>query len=148
MPCCQYRSECETLREAARAAQGLVQLARESLNFAELILDAAQEIVDVARLTLDAANAALDTARATYQVGADAALTIAQVGINGLVSIREISFDVELSVADGGAFAASIQASFLGQADVTLSVNINLRDITATARNLADQIGNEFSSLF
>ena len=130
------------------AINDVVQSAQASLSVAEAQLAAAQRDADSAGATLQAANAALTTATVANQLGTEAAETIARVGLNGLVSIREIVFDESLSVADGGAVTAFIRASFLGQADHFLFMSINLRDITAIARDLAEQIGNGFSSLF
>ncbi len=126
----------------------MVSTARRSLDAAKDVLDGARATVNTARVSLDAANLALQAASATYNVGSKAAGKIASFGINGLISIREISFDVNLSVANGGSFSGSVRANFLGQTEVTVRLNINVRDITSMAKQLANRIGDDFSSLF
>ena len=122
--------------------------ARQSLDAAEAALVAAQDIVNAARSSLDAAVGVLEAASQTYRAGSLAAQKIAEVGVNGLISIREISFDVSLSAASGGSFAGSVRVSFLGQTEVSVGLSINMQDITAMARQLADRVGNGLSSLF
>ena len=143
---------CEALRATANlgidVAEGVVEGARQTLTLAKLALEAAQEIVDASQVTLDIANGVLEAAAATYRFGTEAATAIAEFGLTGLINIREISFDVGLSAATGGQFSASIRASFLGSDEVTLSLSINVRDIVSIAKDLAEEIGEGFSSLF
>ncbi len=104
--------------------------------------------MNIARLSLDVANAALQAALATYKVGIKAAEKIANFSINGLISIREISFDVDLSVASGGSFSGLVRASFLRQAEISVSLKIDTRDITSMAKQLTGEIENDFLLLF
>ncbi len=118
------------------------------MDIANAALTAAQGTVTVAQSSLDLANLALSAVEQTYRIGTMAANEIAKVGLNGLISIREITFDVSLSAANGGTFSGSVRASFVGQAEVSASATINLRDIAAIAKDLADNIGSGLSSLF
>ncbi len=102
----------------------------------------------VARSSLNLAKLVLAAARHTYRFGTRAAAEIAKFGLKGLISIHAITFDVSLSTADGGTFSGSIRASFLKQAKVSVRATINLWDIPAIAKNLADNIGSGLSSLF
>ena len=132
-------------------------------------MSAAEEAVDSSRVTLDATKAALaipegalvaaeqgvnvaqtalDGIKAAYAAGLKAAEFIARLGLNGLISIREISFDVSLDVAAGGSFSGSVRAVFAGAAEVTISFNINLYDITSMVTQLVNRIGDGLSSLF
>ena len=61
---------------------------------------------------------------------------------------KEISFSANLDVAAGGSFSGSVRAVFAGAAETTVSININLHDIISMAKQLADHIGSEFSSIF
>ena len=137
-----------TAKEAVSTAQGVVNGAQKSLDAAKLTLKGAEETVNAAKKSLDLAKLALKATSETYKFGAEAAQKITEVGVNGLVSIQEVFFDVNLSVANGGSFAGSVRANFLGQAEIRVSLTINLRDITAMAKQLADHIGKGFSSLF
>ncbi len=137
-----------TAEEAIRAAEGTVSVAQKSVDAAEGVLKAAQATVNAARGSLNAAKEVLKATSDTFKVGSEVARKIADFGVNGLISIREISFDVNLSVASGGSFSGSVRASFLGQADISVSLRIDMRDITSMAKQLADEIGNAFSSLF
>lgn len=101
----------------------------------------AEEGVNVAQRVLDGIEAA-------YAAGLKAAEFIAKLGLNGLISIREISFDASLDAASGGAFSGSVRAVFVGAAEVTISFNINLYDITSMVKQLVDHIGDGLSNLF
>lgn len=137
-----------TARVVLRAAEAAFNGAQHSVNVATVAFQAAQVTVNAARGSLDAANLVLETISEAYHVGIEVAGKIAELGTSGLVSIREISFEVSLGEANTGYFAATVKASFLRNADATIHLNINLRDITTIARGLADEIGDHFSSLF
>ncbi len=127
---------------------GIVRIARHSLVVAEGTLRAVQATVNTARVSLHVANAVLHAASNTYRVGTEAAHKITQFGLNGLIDIRMMTFDVNLNVANGGSFSGLVRVRFFGHAESTIHLHINLRDITAMAKQLADRIGNHFSSLF
>ena len=97
---------------------------------------------------MSGAQAALDGVEAAYAAGLKAAEFVAKLGLNGLISIREISFDVSLDVASGGSFSGSVRAVFGGAAEVTISFNINVYDITSMVKQLVNEIGDGLSSLF
>lgn len=122
-------------------SRGVLDAAKAALIPLEAAVEAAQKAVDVAQ-------DALDEVQSAFAVGLQAANTIASVGLNGLISIREISFSARLDVAVGGAFSGSVRAVFVGSAEVTVSLDINLRNVPSMAKQLADHIGNGFSSLF
>ena len=123
------------------ASRFTLEIAKAGLEIPQLALLAARETVTVAELAVDGIEAA-------YAAGLQAAEFIARVGLNGLISIREISFDVSLSAAAGGAFSGSVTAVFLGSAEVTISFNIDLYDIISMVTQLVDHIGDGLSSLF
>ena len=135
----------------------------------KLLLKGAEELVDSSRVTLEAAKAALyipegaliaaqgtvtaaqttlEGVEAAYAAGLKAAEFVAKLGLNGLISIREISFDVRLDVASGGSFSGSVRAVFAGAAEVTISFNINVYDILSMVKQLVNEIGDGLSSLF
>ena len=94
------------------------------------------------------AEQALEGVNKAFAVGIEAASAVASFGLNGLISIIRISFRANLNHAAGGSFSGSVRAVFAGAAEATVSLNINLHDITSMAKQLADHIGNGFSSLF
>ena len=94
------------------------------------------------------AQHALVGVQKSFAVGLKAANAVARFGVNGLISIREISFRTNLDVAARGSFSGSVRAVFAGAAEKTISLNINLHDITSIAKQLANHIGNGLSSLF
>ena len=124
-----------------KAASKTLEVAKAAIAPLELAVTAAKGV-------LTATEATLSGVQAAQAVGLKAFNEIAKFGLNGLISIREISFDAHLDVAAGGSFSGSVRAVFLGAAETTVSVNVNMRDITAMAKQLADHIGNGFSSLF
>ncbi len=152
-PSCQSaNAACEGYQKTAKAsvstAKGVVNSAKSSLDVANAALVSAQGVVNAASKSLDVANLALEAAKETYKLGSEAANIIAQVGLNGLITIREFSFDVSLSEADGGSFAGSARARFAGGAEVSVKLNIDLRDITSMAKQLANHIGSGLSDIF
>ena len=136
------------IHAAIRGAEGALRAAQGTLNGANRALDGARDAVNAARRSLNAANAVLDTARRVHAVGSRAATLITRFTLSGLLSIREISFDVALGDANGASFGVSVRASFLEAPETTLRVTINLRDLGGIARDLANHIGEGFSSLF
>jgi hypothetical protein len=125
-----------------------VNAARGTLDAARAGLIPLQAAVTTAQATVDGAEQALEGVEAAFAVGLQAANAIANFGLNGLISIREISFSANLDVAAGGSFSGSVRAVFAGAAETTVSISINLHDITSMAKQLADHIGSGFSSIF
>lgn len=138
----------EPIRAALRGAEALIDTTRQTLDAANAAISGLQQAVNVAQQGVTAAEGVVSAVQATYAAGLDAANFISRLTINGLISIREISFDVSLATASGGAFSGSITASFAGAAEATTSLNVNLYDITSMASELANHIGNGLSSLF
>ena len=152
-PVCEAdNAACTLLKEPLKAsltvARRAVNTARGSLDAAKAALIPLRAAVTAAQAPVDAAEQALEGVKAAFAVGLQAADAIANVGLNGLISIKKISFSANLDVAAGGSFSGSVRAKFAGAARITVSVNINLHDITSMAKQLADHIGNGFSSLF
>ena len=152
-PTCEAENAaCLALKKPLEAslivAEEAVKEARNTLNAAKAALIPLEAAVTTAQGVLTAAEAALSGVEAAHAVGFQAFNDIARLGLNGLISIRKISFNVRLDVAAGGSFSVSVRAVFLGAAKTTVTVDFNLRDITAMARQLANHIGNGFSSLF
>ena len=152
-PICEAENAaCLALKEPIKASLSLAEKAvdasRVTLEVAKAALIAAEGPLAAAEQSVNAAQGVLDGIEAAYAAGLKAADFIAKLGINGLISIREISFDVSLGVASGGSFSGSVTAVFGGAAEVTVSFNINLYDITSMAKELAGHIGNQLSSLF
>ena len=143
---------CEDLKAPLKAsltvAEGVVNTARGTLDAAKAALIPLEAAVTAAQATVDGAEQALEGVKAAFAVGLQAANAIANFGLNGLISIREISFSANLDVAAGGSFSGSVRAVFAGAAETTVSLNINLHDITSMAKQLADHIGGGFSLLF
>ena len=138
----------EPLKAALTVAERVVDESRGVLDAAKAALIPLQAAVDAARVLVDGAEAALEGVKQAFAVGLQAANAIANFGLNGLISIREISFNANLDVAAGGSFSGSVRAVFAGAAETTVSININIRDIKSMAKQLADHIRNGFSSLF
>lgn len=121
---------------------------RYSLEVAKAGLYIPEAALEVAEQTVAAASFALEGVEAAFAAGLKAAEFIAKLGLNGLISIREISFDTSLDAASGGSFSGSIRAVFLGAAEVTVSLHVNLYDISAMVKEIVEYIGDGLSSLF
>ena len=138
----------EPIKLSLRAAEEALDSSRETLNAANAAIIPLEEALNAAQVAVNGAKAAVKGVQTTFAVGLDAANTIANVGLNGLISIREISFNARLDVAAGGSFSGSVRAAFLGAAETTVSINVNLYDITSMAMELTNHVGSGFSSLF
>ena len=138
----------EPIKLALKGAEELVDSSRVTLEAAKAALAIPEAALIAAEEGVDVAQAAVDGVKAAYAAGLKAAEFIAKLGINGLISIREISFDVSLDAASGGSFSGSVRAVFAGAAEVTISFDINLYDITSMVKQLVDHIGDGLSSLF
>ena len=138
----------EPIKLALKGAEELVDASRVTLEAAKAALYIPEGALITAEQGVNVAQAALDGIEAAYAAGLKAAEFIAKLGLNGLISIREISFDISLDAAAGGAFSGSVRAVFAGAAEVTISFNINLYDITSMVTQLVDHIGDGLSSLF
>ena len=103
--------------------------------------------MNAARSSLHTANAVLEAVRHTHRLGIQVAREIAKLGKKNLISIREFRFDMALRHARSGIFSGSLRARFLGHAEVSVRMNINVRDIQRAARQIAENIGRGFSSL-
>ena len=152
-PTCEAaNAACTALREPIRlalsGAEALVQTTSRTLDVANAAISGLQQAVNVAQGGVTVAEGAVSAVQTTYAAGLQAADFISRLTVNGLISIREISFDVALSTASGGAFSGSITAAFAGAAETTISLQVNLYDVTSMASQLANHIGNGLSSLF
>ena len=144
------------------ACQGLINIADGALSVANRTVQAANHSLDVAKFGLTVAQKTLDGAKDvlqgaedlltgiedTFKFGLDAADKISNFGLEGLITINDISFDVELNVANSASFDVSVTASFLGQPPIDLYLGINLRDLDPICRDLAEHIGEGFGQLF
>ena len=151
-PVCEAaRAGCIALREtgllALKAAEEAVDNSRWTLDVAKGVLERAKGAVSAANHTLDVANFALEAAKQTYKVGAAAANAIAQFALKDLFNIKEMTFDVSLRVANGGSFSVGVKVRIFGN-DVNVNAQINVRDITSVAKQLADEAIDGLSSFF
>ncbi len=130
-----------------RAAEVVVDQSRIVLDAAILALEVAKGAVNAAKIPFDAAVLALEAIEQTYRVGVEAANQIARFGLGGVVNLKEIRFDVSLRVAAGGSFAGTVRGCLVGN-NVQLDINVNLHDVTAIARQVADHVIDGLSSVF
>ena len=119
--CPTWNNCCTRIPDPVCEAENLACLAlKEPI---ELVLKGAEEVVDASRHTLevaslivpegalvvvqgavDVAEGAVEGVLKSYAAGLKAAEFIAKLGINGIISIRRISFSTALDTAAGGSF--------------------------------------------
>ena len=136
------------IQASLRAAKAIVNTARHTLDAANAALIPLQGAVKAAQVAVKGAEQALRGVKAAFAVGLKASNIIAKVGLNGLISIREIRFRASLAVAAGGSFTGSVRARFAGTAEMTVRLSINLHNVKSMAKQLANHIRKGFSSLF
>lgn len=138
----------EPLQAALQVAEVVVDQSRHVLDVANAALEAAKVQAVIAKGVLDGVVATLEGVKQTFHTGLEAANVIASVGLGGVINIEKLEFDVLLSAAATGYFSGSVTASFGGQPSTTVSINVDLYDVTAMARQLADHVVSGLSTLF
>lgn len=136
------------IQAALDGARAVVNTAKHTLDAANAALIPLQEAVKAAQVAVTGAEQALKGVEAAVAVGLKASNIIAKVGLNGLISIRQIRFHASLAVASGGSFSGSVRARFAGAAEITVRLRINLRNVKSMAKQLVRRIGSGFSRLF
>jgi hypothetical protein len=136
------------IQASLRGARAIINTARHTLNAANAALVPLRGAVKAAQLAVKGAEQGLRGVKAAFAVGLKASNIIAKVGLNGLISIREIRFRASLAVASGGSFSGSVRARFAGAAETTVRLRINLRNVKSMAKQLVSRIGSGFSRLF
>lgn len=86
----------EPIKLALRGAEELVDASRHTLEVAKAAFAVSEGALIAAEQGVVAAQTTVDGVEAAYSVGLKTAEFIAKLGINGLISIRKISFDVSL----------------------------------------------------
>jgi len=89
----------------------------------------------------------LEGVKITVKAGLDAANSLAQLGMGGIIDIKYAYFEVDLNTADGGFFACRIDASFFDAAPKTLNIKVDFRDLFSAAKELANEAFDGISSL-
>ena len=151
-PTCEAQNAaCELLKAPIRVlldtARATLDTSRHTLDAARIAFRAAEEVLSGAQDAVNLASDALDVVEDTYRVGIQVANAIAQFGaIADRIDIKEITFDTSLSTASTGRFLASVRVGLLG-VETSARVNLDLRDITGAAGELANRVVNGLSDL-
>ena len=151
-PVCEAENAaCELLKAPIRvqleAAKATMRTLQSTFDVARIALRAAEEVLSGAQQAVRLASDALEDVEDTFQPGLEVATDIAQFGLTEIVSINNITFEVSLGEASSGRFGASVKAHLLG-VDTSVSVNLDLHDITRAAGELADRVVDGLSSHF
>ena len=149
--CCTRAPEpvCETANGACAAlkeplllilegAKKLVAESKHILDVANAALEAAKLPVQAAQGVLDGANAALEGVKQLYIAGTNAAAAIVKFTLTKILSISEMYFKVELSVANGGKFQCRLKGVLVGQ-NIDQSFSFDTNDIFGIAKSLAEK---------
>ncbi|CAH1781115.1 unnamed protein product [Owenia fusiformis] len=112
----------------------------ESMNAAKGLMDAAAFLVEKSTNAVTGAQLALDGVNEAQKAGLKAASFITRLTLGGIINIKEISFNVELAVANTGEFGGTIVVSFLGRSDDTFSFQIKLYSIESMVGILVDKV--------
>ena len=133
---------------ALRIAERIVRSSRHVLKVANAGLHTAQFVVKGARQSLDAAKLVLRAVNHAHRFGVKASNIIVRYGLNGIISIRKITFDTQLGIASRGHFAAGIDVTFLRKKRVRARFKVNLRSISSMAKQLVRWVGRGITRLF
>ena len=137
--CLLHNAGCAILRGLAEIAILVVEaallIAEGVLYAAEGVIYGLEVIVDNARVVLDVAVAILEAVKVTVAVGLAALEALA----TGTIDIREIGFDVHLSLFSHGSISAYVDVSFFSNNPVRLSVTIPIINPLAIVKDLAER---------
>ena len=141
--CLLENAGCYILRGAAEIA---IVVAEAALLIAEGVLAAVEGvihgltvIVDNARFVLDVAKGVLTAVQATVSVGLAAFKAVTEFLLTGIINIKEIGFDVQLSAFSHGSISAYVEASFFGSEVVRLEVTLPIINPLAIVKDLAER---------
>jgi hypothetical protein len=141
--CLAYNVWCGIKRLAINAlillAKAALLLVEGILAIAEAAIHGLKVIVDATKIILDVAIAALEVVKVTVAVGLKALEAITKFLLTGIINIKEIGFDVHLSLFSHGRISAYVVASFFGSNPITLQVTIPLINPLAIAKDLAER---------
>jgi hypothetical protein len=142
--CLLENAGCYILRGAAEIA---IAVAEVALLIAEGVLTAVEGvihgltvIVDNARFVLDVAKGIVTAVQATVAVGLAAFKAVTEFLLTGIINIKEIGFDVQLSAFSHGSISAYVEASFFRQDTVRVEVTLPLFNPFAIVSDLADRV--------
>ena len=133
-----------TAKELLKGAQGVLTASRSTLDGANAVLEAAKAPLTAAQGTLDFANTVLEGVKIAYQAGTQAATFIAKFALTKILSITEMYFKVELSVANGGVFQCRVKGVLVGNS-FDESFMFDTSNIFGIARSLADKAAKGIS---
>ena len=132
---------CYILRALAEIAILVVEaallIAEGVLAVVEGVIHGLTVIVDNARFVLDVARGVLTAVQKTVEVGLAAFKAVTEFLLTGIINIKEIGFDVELSAFSHGSISAYVEASFFQQDTVRLQVTLPLYNPLAVVGDLA-----------
>jgi hypothetical protein len=121
------------------AAKTALLLVEGILATAELAIHGLKVIVDKAKIIVDVAKAALEVVKVAVAVGLKALEVITKFLLTGIINIKEIGFDVQLSLFSHGRISAYVVVSFFGSSPTTLQVTIPLINPLAIVKDLAEK---------
>ena len=91
------------------------------------------------RITLDAAIYALEAAKYVHRAGFAVAEAMLTFGLDGLINIRKLSFDVRLAVAEGGHFRGEIDVMICNNR-LQMEFNINIQSVSSMVDSLVETV--------
>ena len=91
------------------------------------------------RIILDAAIYALKVAKYVHRAGLAVAEAIITFGLDGLINIKKISFDVPLAVAEGGSFRGEIDVIICNNR-LQMEFDINIHSVSSMVDSLVDTV--------
>ena len=141
--CLAYNAWCFTERIAMEV---LIFAAKAGLIFVEGILAITETVIhglkvlaDTSKIFLNLAITVLESVKVTFSVGLKAFEAITKFSLTGIINIKEIGFNAELSLFSHGRISAYVVASLFGSNPTTLQVTIPLINPLAIAKDLAER---------
>ena len=141
--CLLENAGCYILRGLAEVAilviEAALLIAEGVLLLAEEAIHGLAVIVDNSRFVLDAAKGILTAVEATVSVGLAALEAASNFFLTGIINIKAIGFDVQLSAFSHGSISAYVEASFFGSEVVRLEVTLPIINPLAIVKDLAEK---------
>nr|XP_006812524.1 PREDICTED: uncharacterized protein LOC102808657 [Saccoglossus kowalevskii] len=121
--------------------------ARIVLDLAELALDLVIVTLEEVKFALETANSALELVKDVVAVGIDVLNFIIRHGLNAIVDIQRIWFEIEVSTADLFVFEVAMDIDLFRAGMRTVKVTINFRNLAESIWKVAVSVIENLSDI-
>ncbi len=131
------------VRRVSRKVRRGIRKAAKLLDEAKKAYNKAKDKVNGFKNDLKKAKAVLVNIEKTFRVGLKFLDYIRKRGLQAIIHIKRVWFDVSLQSANGGVFSGGVEMDFLGNQKLNPKISYNLRRIADFAKKLFELVKNK-----